>query len=66
MASIVEKHGIGEVIDYNVESLNEAITKLIRNRNSQREMALKEHMLYRSMYSWSEMELRILSLYKNI
>lgn len=64
MASVVEEQGIGEVINYNAESLNEAIDKLIKNKASWEEIAERENELYKTMYSWREMERRIRSLYQ--
>ncbi len=66
MASVVEENGIGEVIDYNVESFNNAIDKFIANRDSQNKIAAKSFELYKSSYSWKQMEERIHSIYTNI
>ncbi len=64
MASVVEEQGIGEVIDYNADSLNSAIDRLIENAATRRKISEKEEKLYKKMYSWQEMERRILSMYE--
>ncbi len=66
MASIVEEYGIGQVIDYNTESLGNAIDYFIQNKDSQKEIAEKTTMIYKTMYSWQQMEQRILSLYETL
>lgn len=63
MASVVEEQHIGEVIDFNTESFNAAIDRLIENRSTWPEIAAKEAELYQTMYSWKEMERRIRLLY---
>ena len=66
MASVVEEYGIGEVIDYNVESLNKAIDSFIENQSSREEILKKETELYREKYSWQKMESVIKNIYSYI
>lgn len=66
MASIVEEYGIGEVIDYNVESLNSALDRLIANKNMYNDMKEKAKELYRNTYSWKRMECIIKEIYSNL
>lgn len=66
MASVVEKEGLGEVIEYNEESLNKALERLIYRRNQQNDVVKKEKELYFNTYSWEKMEAVIQELYSVI
>ena len=66
MASVVEEHGIGEVIDYNFDSLNGAIDRLIAERYRSGEIAKKAKALYNSKYSWKQMERVIKEIYTEL
>ena len=66
MASVVEEHGIGEVIDYNFDSLNGAIDRLIAERHRSGEIAKKAKALYNSKYSWKQMERVIKEIYTEL
>ena len=66
MASIVEEYGLGEVIDYNVESLEKALDRLIANQNRKTEIAEKATELYQNRYSWRKMESVIQEIYRNM
>ncbi len=66
MASIVEEYGLGEVIDYNVESLEKALDRLIENKSKQDEIAQKAKNLYQNCYSWGKMESVIQEIYRNM
>lgn len=66
MASIVEKYGIGEVIDYNINSLNMAIDNLIKSKNRNDIVSKKATELYNSRYSWAQMECIIKKMYSQI
>lgn len=66
MASIVEIEEIGEVIDYNTKSLNEAIDHLISNTRNFLQIAKKEKELYCNKYSWKKMEFVIKDIYSQI
>lgn len=66
MASIVEANQIGEVIDYNEKSLNDAINNLIKKREEWNSLSYRAQCLYRESYSWESMENKINQLYKNL
>lgn len=66
MASIVEEQGIGEVIEYNAESLNLALDKLVDNKKNFKLISLKEKELYNSNYSWKKMESVIKEIYSHM
>lgn len=66
MASVVEQYGIGELMDYNVESLNKALDNLIDNQMNNEEIFKKATNLYHSMYSWRRMECVIKEIYTQI
>lgn len=66
MASVVEKEGLGEVIEYNEESLNNAIDRLLHKKFQQNEVAKKAKRLYCNNYSWKKMETVIQELYSVI
>lgn len=63
---IVSENKIGEVIDYNPESLERALEKLIQRKDEWPDISLRMNYLYKKQYSWSEMERRLLSLYRKI
>ena len=66
MSSVVEKYDLGETIDYNVESLELAINRLISRRAEWPEISRREQELYKTTYSWTEMENRIYKLYDEV
>lgn len=66
MSSVVEEYGIGETIEYTVESLEQAIKRLIDKKESWSVIGKKEQELYEIVYSWREMERRINKLYSEI
>ena len=66
MSEIVTQFNIGEVIDYNSESLKVAIENLIAKRNEWPEISFKMKKLYQKHYSWDEMEKRLISLYREL
>lgn len=66
MASIVEENGLGKVIDFNVDSLNEALDSLVKERDNSMDIAQKARSLYRSTYSWNKMENIIKDIYTQI
>jgi len=66
MSEIVTQYNIGEVIDYNSESLKAAIENLIAKRNEWPEISFKMKKLYQKDYSWDEMEKRLISLYREL
>lgn len=66
MSELVTKNGIGEVIDFDENSLENAINNIIRYRTKWPEISSKMQSLYNNEYSWTKMESRLLDLYKNI
>ena len=66
MSSVVEEYNIGETIEYNVKGLEMGINKLMEKRNQWYEMGAKEQYLYKTKYSWEEMEKRISELYSAV
>jgi glycosyltransferase involved in cell wall biosynthesis len=66
MASIVEANQLGEVIEYNEKSLNDAISRLIKTREDFSSLSNRAQLLYRECYSWISMEKKIDELYRNI
>lgn len=66
MASIVEKECLGEVIEYNTESLNSALNRLINNRDQSNKIAQRAKELYLNNYSWEKMETTIGEIYSII
>lgn len=65
MSKIVEANGIGVLIDYNTESLNEALDFLIQKKQDWDKISKKSKELY-NKFSWKTMEQRIKQLYMNI
>ncbi|MBD8589476.1 glycosyltransferase family 4 protein [Peribacillus simplex] len=63
---VVKINEIGEIIDYSVESLNEAIELLNNNRDKWKLISQKAKALYMKNYSWEIMEKRIVDLYENL
>lgn len=66
MASVVEERGLGETIDYNVESFNRALDRLIADKSRRKEIFAKATELYRREYSWKKMERVIEEIYSNL
>lgn len=66
MSSIVDKYDLGETIAYNAKGFGEAIDRLIARKDEWAAIAKREQELYKSTYSWGEMEKRIYSLYDEI
>jgi glycosyltransferase involved in cell wall biosynthesis len=66
MIHIVEENRIGEVIEYNTDSLREAIYNLVGRKNEWPEISKKMRQLYEKEYSWNCMEKRLLNLYSKI
>lgn len=63
MSSIVKKYDIGELINYDEESLEQAIENLIKRKNEWNKISFKMRTLYKEQYSWEEMERRLIALY---
>lgn len=66
MDSEVEKNSLGEVIDYSVESLNNAIDNLIKKRNEWLRISERGQAIYKEKYSWEIMEERLFELYERV
>lgn len=66
MSEIVKQEDIGELIDYERDSLQDGINRIIKRREEWPTMASKMQILYDENYSWDKMELRLLDLYKSI
>ncbi|WP_138205979.1 glycosyltransferase family 4 protein [Haloimpatiens lingqiaonensis] len=66
MDEVVSQNSIGEVIDYNSESLEAGINNLISRKSSWKDICQNMKQLYKGNYSWDEMEKRLISLYKSI
>lgn len=66
MSEVVAAHNLGELIDYNQHSLQQAIEKLIERKKEWPEISRKMKLLYEDHYSWSEMEKRIITLYSHL
>lgn len=66
MSSVVDEYDLGATIDYNVDSLEQAINRLIDRKTEWPEIGKREQELYESSYSWAEMEKRIQTLYDDI
>lgn len=63
---VVSKNNIGEVIEFNRESLENAIEKLIQRRTEWTEISQKMKEVHSKQFSWSEMEKRLMGLYHEI
>ena len=66
MSSVVEAHDLGETMEYTMEGLEKAIDKLIERRDEWFAIGEKEQNIYKSNYSWGEMEKRINELYSPV
>ncbi|MDS0526533.1 glycosyltransferase [Clostridium sp. SHJSY1] len=64
--SIVLENEIGQVIDYNKDSLVKGIDNLVMKRDEWADMAKKMKKIYINQFSWGEMEDRLLELYSKI
>ena len=66
MSSVVDEYDLGATIKYSVDSLEQAINRLIDRKAEWPEISKREQDLYKSSYSWTEMENRIHKLYDDI
>ena len=66
MDFLVEKYDIGKVIEYNSESLRNALVELASIQSEWDNMSKRMKELYSKMFSWNEMERRLIDLYQNI
>lgn len=63
MSQVVQDNGLGILIDYNKQSLQEGIFKLIEDKHQWSAISNKMKLIYKNSYSWERMEKRLLSLY---
>lgn len=66
MSNVVAEHNIGEVIDYNKQSLKKAIRTLISRKSEWGTISQRARDIYEEYYSWSEMENRLIEFYENL
>lgn len=66
MDEIVFTNKIGVVIDYNKQSLEEGINKLIEQKSEWKDMGRRARKLYEECYSWKIMEERLINLYQKL
>lgn len=66
MSEVVAENNLGELIDFNSESLQKGIESLVRRRKEWPEISRKMKVLYEECYSWDKMEERITELYSNL
>ncbi len=66
MDTVISSNGIGEVCDFDKESLFTAINNLISKKQNWNSIKEKEKELYENLYSWEIMAKRLLELYEKI
>ncbi|MBD3107145.1 glycosyltransferase family 4 protein [Bacillus sp. AGMB 02131] len=66
MSEIVEKESIGELAEYNYDSLEKSLLKLINRKDEWPIIAEKMKRMYKESFSWGAMEKRLLDFYRNI
>lgn len=66
MAKIVENNNLGEVIDYNICSLENGINNLLENKNNWDKVSTNMKNMYLEKYSWIKMQSRLLHFYASI
>ncbi|NLH44653.1 MAG: glycosyltransferase family 4 protein [Acholeplasmataceae bacterium] len=66
MSDVISKNEIGVLIDYKYECLPEAFEKLSALMKNGELIRIKMKKLYKSDYDWSNMEKRLMNLYKQI
>ncbi len=63
---VVEKYGIGMVIDYNSEDFYKAVEYLTTHQKEAEEMGTRAKKLYSEKYEWKKMRALLLQLYSDI
>lgn len=63
---VVIKNDIGEIIEYKIDSLKEAIDRLVERRNSWEQISIRMKNLYTKEFSWDKMEKQLIELYEGI
>jgi glycosyltransferase involved in cell wall biosynthesis len=66
MSKIVEREGIGELIDFTRSSFSRALALLAERKQEWPVIGAKMKKIYKEHYSWDEMEKRLLNLYKEV
>ncbi|MCM3756320.1 glycosyltransferase family 4 protein [Sporosarcina aquimarina] len=66
MDDLVAEHDIGNIIEYNMESLEDAVGNLVVRKSEWDNISTKMKNLYKDKYSWGEMEVRLINLYKDL
>lgn len=66
MSEIVSQYDIGELMDFDKESLKKAIENLINRKEEWETISSRMKKLYNKSYSWKEMERRLLQFYSDI
>lgn len=66
MSNIVSENDIGVCIDFNKQSFEEGLLKLISRRNEWDSIKDRMNKLYNEDYSWKVMEQRLVSLYQDL
>lgn len=66
MSEVVSQYDIGELIDYDKESLNKAIRNLINRKDEWDANSSRMKEIYSRFYSWNEMENRLLNFYREL
>lgn len=66
MSEIVEQYDIGELMEYNTDSLRNAINNLASRKSEWSNISEKMKGLYSQKYSWNSMEKVLIDLYKDI
>lgn len=64
---IVRNEGIGLICEYNEESLESAFREISKNiKHFTQEIGDKSNKIYKEKFSWEQMEVRLVEIYKNI
>lgn len=66
MDKVISENKIGEVTEFNKQSIEKAIKNIIANKDKWQDISKKMKEIYDSEYSWDIMEKRIQALYKDI
>lgn len=66
MSQIVEEQNIGVLVDYDEKSLSEGIFKLISEKGQWTKISTKMKYIYKTAYSWKEMERRLWAFYSKL
>lgn len=66
MSEVVERESVGVLIDFNKESLDDGISKLLAMKHEWPRIKERMQMLYQQEYSWAIMEKRLVGVYGRI